>query len=469
MNESLDINIQTETLSVNEAILNRYNVPGPRYTSYPTAPEWVDTFGPDDFERACAESNAPRPASPLSLYVHLPFCESLCLFCGCNVVINRNHEVLAPYLANLKWEIGQIAHRLDRTRPVVQLHWGGGTPTYLSAAQMEDIFSEIRRSFTFASDAEIGVEIDPRTTSESHITTLRRLGFNRISMGIQDFNPVVQKTVHRIQPYEMTKAVLDLCREQRFESVNIDLIYGLPHQTPDSFVDSIEKVIELNPDRVAMFSYAHVPWLKKQQGSFARHIPQGMDKFRIFRAGIERFTRAGYLYVGMDHFARPDDELCVAQRNRTLHRNFQGYTTKAGADLFGMGVSSISGLSRVYAQNFRVLQDYYGAIVEKRLPTMRGIRLTDDDVVRRAVISRILCHCVLHKQEIEQEFNLRFDDYFALEMANLKPLADDGLVTVTPEAISVTSLGRIFIRNVGMVFDSYLRKPKDKPVFSKTL
>ncbi len=469
MDESLSINIQTERLKVTEAILERYNVPGPRYTSYPTAPEWVDAFGPDDFARAISESNARRHAPPLSLYIHLPFCRSLCLFCGCNVVINKNHEVSGPYLRNLEWEIDQISQRLDRSRPIVQLHWGGGTPTYLSPAQMEGLFQQILKRFIFAPDAELGIEIDPRTSTESHIATLRRLGFNRISMGIQDFNPIVQKTVRRVQPYEMTRAVFDLCREQGFESVNVDLIYGLPHQTPELFVDSVEKVIGLNPDRIAMFSYAHVPWLKKQQGSFARHIPQGMDKFHIFRAGIERFTRAGYVYIGMDHFARPDDELCVAQRNRTLHRNFQGYTTRAGADLFGLGVSAISGLGRIYAQNFRNLKDYYEAIERRQLPTMRGLHLTDEDLLRGTVISRILCHCVLHKPEIEQEFDLRFDDYFADELERLKPLEDDGLVVVKPESITVTSLGRIFIRNVGMVFDSYLRKPKNKPVFSKTL
>jgi oxygen-independent coproporphyrinogen-3 oxidase len=469
MNESLTINIQTETLQVSGALLERYNVPGPRYTSYPTAPEWVESFGAEDFERACAETNAQRPAPPLSIYVHLPFCQSLCLFCGCNVVINRNHEVLNPYFQNLKWEIDRIARNLDPSRPLVQLHWGGGTPTYLSPAQMEDLYHYIRERFRFAPDAELGVEIDPRTSSRAHITTLRRLGFNRISMGIQDFNPLVQKTVRRVQPYEMTKEVFDLCREQGFDSVNIDLIYGLPHQTPDSFVESIEKVIGLNPDRVAMFSYAHVPWLKKQQGSFARHIPLGMEKFRIFRAGIERFTSAGYQYIGMDHFARPDDELCEAQRNRTLHRNFQGYTTKAGADLFGVGVSSISGLGLIYAQNHRELKEYYRAIEQRQLPIMRGIRLTDDDVLRRAVINRVLCHCLVHKREIEEEFHLCFDEYFADDLARLKPLADDGLVVIAPETVSVTSLGRIFIRNVAMVFDSYLRRPKDKPVFSKTL
>jgi oxygen-independent coproporphyrinogen-3 oxidase len=467
--ESLNINLQSETLNVTAALVEKYNVPGPRYTSYPTAPEWVDSFGPADFKQTIAESNAARPGRPLSLYMHLPFCESLCLFCGCNVVINKNHEVAHPYLEKLKWEINEIAGRIDRSRPVTQFHWGGGTPTYLSASQLEDLFLYARERFHFAPDAEIGIEVDPRVTSEEQTVTLRKLGFNRISMGVQDFNPLVQQTIHRIQPFELTKRLFDLCRSLEFESINIDLIYGLPHQTPDSFLESVDKVISLGPDRVAMFSYAHVPWLKKQQGSFARLIPQGMDKFRIFRTGIERFTSSDYLYVGMDHFARPDDELCIAQRERTLHRNFQGYTTKAGADLLGIGVSAISGLSSVYAQNFRDLNAYYGAIEKKVLPTMRGIGLTGDDLLRRSVISKILCHCILHKKEIEDEFGVSFADYFAGEMERLKPLAEDGLIAMTPESISVTSLGRIFIRNVAMVFDRYLQKPKDKPLFSKTL
>ncbi len=464
---SLDINIQGETLNVTREILDRYNVPGPRYTSYPTAPEWVDSFGPADFERSLSESN--RSGRPLSLYMHLPFCQSLCLFCGCNVVINKNHEVSVPYLQQLKWEIDQVARRVERSRPVVQFHWGGGTPTYQSAVQLEDLFLFTKERFTIAPDAEIGIEVDPRVTDEEQVRVLRRLGFNRISMGIQDFNPVVQKTIHRVQPYDSTKQLFDLCRSVAFESINIDLIYGLPHQTPDSFVDSVEKVIGMAPDRVAMFSYAHVPWLKKQQGSFARHIPQGMEKYQIFRAGIERFTRAGYIYIGMDHFARPEDELCSAQVNRTLHRNFQGYTTKAGADLLGMGVSSISGYDRVYAQNFRGIKEYHAAIDAGRIPTMRGMVLNDDDVVRRAVISRLLCHCVLHKSEIEREFNLSFDEYFADELPRLQALEKDGLVALSPDTIAVTSLGRIFIRNVGMIFDKYLQKPKDKPLFSKTL
>jgi len=465
----LNINVPGETLNITTEILDRYNVPGPRYTSYPTAPEWVDSFGPDDYVRAVRASNEARPHRPISLYMHLPFCRSLCLFCGCNVVINKNPEVSHPYIERLKWEVDQVAASLDRSRPVVQFHWGGGTPTYLDAAQLEDLFLYTKERFAFAPDAEIGIEVDPRATNEEQVVTLRRLGFNRLSMGIQDFNPLVQKTVRRIQPYEQTKQLFDLCRREKFESINVDLIYGLPHQTPESFVESVEKVIGMDPDRVAMFSYAHVPWLKKQQGSFAKFIPMGMDKFRIFRAGIERFTSAGYVYIGMDHFARPSDELCLAQQNRTLHRNFQGYTTKAGADLFGMGVSSISGTERVYAQNYRDLKDYYAAIDQAKIPTMRGIQLTDDDILRRAVIGRLLCHCVLPKREIESEFEISFDAYFSDELERLRPLEQDGLVALSPDAIRVTYLGRIFIRNIGMVFDSYLRKPKGRPVFSRTL
>jgi oxygen-independent coproporphyrinogen-3 oxidase len=429
----------------------------------------VDSFGPGDYEAAIGESNAERPARPVSLYMHLPFCESLCLFCGCNVVIQKDHSAAAPYLETLQREIDAVARRIEAGRPVVQFHWGGGTPTYLSPAQLEQLFQFTRERFTLAPDAEIGIEVDPRVTSRAHLETLRRLGFNRISMGVQDFNPAVQKTIHRIQPFEETRETFEACRALVFESINIDLIYGLPHQTPASFVDSVEKVIALRPDRVAMFSYAHVPWLKKQQGAFARFLPEGMDKFRIFRAGIERFTGAGYLYIGMDHFALPDDELCVAQRDRTLQRNFQGYTTKAGADLFGMGVSAISGAERAYAQNFRDLKQYYGATEGQTLPTMRGLRVTDDDRIRRTVISRILCHCVLRKREIEVEFDLRFDDYFAPELERLRALEADGLVRQAPETVEVTPLGRIFIRNVGMVFDRYLAKPKDRPLFSKTL
>ncbi|MDR1728972.1 MAG: oxygen-independent coproporphyrinogen III oxidase [Acidobacteriota bacterium] len=463
----LDLNIQGETLNLTEELLERYNVPGPRYTSYPTAPEWNDAFGPGDYARALEGSNPS--GRPLSLYMHLPFCERLCLFCGCNVIVKKDHAVAEPYLGVLKKEIAQVAAHIDRSRPVEQLHWGGGTPTYFSPAQLEELFACAREHFAFAPDAELGVEIDPRVTTRAHLETLRRLGFNRLSMGVQDFDPRVQQAVRRVQPYEQTKELFDACRALGFDSLNVDLIYGLPHQTVDSFLESVDMVIGMAPDRIAMFSYAHVPWMKKQQGALARFIPLGMDKFQIFRAGIGRFTQAGYTYIGMDHFAKPGDELCVAQRERTLHRNFQGYTTKAGSDLLGMGVTSIGGVGRAYAQNHRGMAEYVAAVAAGRLPVMRGIGLTDDDVIRRAAISRILCHCVLDKGEFASEFGIDFDAYFADELARLAPLGEDGLVELDGEGIRVTLLGRIFIRNVGMVFDKYLRKPKDKPVFSKTL
>jgi oxygen-independent coproporphyrinogen III oxidase len=461
--------IDPAALNVSEDFLEKYNRPGPRYTSYPTAPVWQDDFGPADLKEIFRA--ADREAAPVSLYMHLPFCESLCLFCACNVSIQKDKSVAVPYLDTLKREIETVSHSVSRTRPVIQFHWGGGTPTYLDPPQMEDLFEFTRERFRFAPDAEIGVEVDPRVTSRAHLETLRRLGFNRLSMGVQDFTAKVQETVHRVQPFAMTRDLVVMARALGFDSINIDLIYGLPYQTAQTFGESVDKVLEIAPDRVAMFSYAHVPWLKKQQGSFAGHLPEGMEKFRVFRTGLERFIGAGYEYIGMDHFARTGDELAVAQRNRTLHRNFQGYTTKAGADLYGMGVSAISGIGAAYAQNRRELPAYEAAVAARGLATMRGYRLNRDDGIRRAVINRLLCHTVLHKKEIEREFELSFDEYFADEMTRLEEYRADGLVRLTPEEIRVIGIGRIFIRNVAMAFDRYLREQKmdSRPLFSKTL
>jgi oxygen-independent coproporphyrinogen III oxidase len=454
---------------ISDGFLEKYNRPGPRYTSYPTAPVWKDDFGPDDLDRCFADAN--ERGTPVSLYMHIPFCESLCLFCACNVSIQKDKNVAIPYLDALKREIDHVGVRVSNRRPVIQFHWGGGTPTYLTPAQMEDLFSFTRERFSFAPDAEIGIEIDPRVTSREHLETLRRLGFNRLSMGIQDFEARVQQAIHRVQPYEMTRDLILAARELGFESLNVDLIYGLPHQSEDSFRATIEQVLTLSPDRVAMFSYAHVPWLKKQQGSFETHLPEGMEKFRIFRAGLESFLAAGYLYIGMDHFARPSDELAVAQRNRTLHRNFQGYTTKAGADLYGLGVSAISSIGEAYAQNRRDVPAYQSAVGTRGIATMRGYRLSADDLLRRAVIGRLLCHAVILKREIEREFAIEFDEYFAGEVERLKEYRAEGLVTLTPDEIRVTPLGRIFIRNLAMPFDRYLHEQQmdKRPLFSKTL
>lgn len=460
---------QLDVGRVSDAVLEKYNRPGPRYTSYPTAPVWKDDFGPDDLEKYYAI--ADKRATPLSLYMHLPFCESLCLFCACNVSIQKDKSVAIPYLAALKREIEHVAKHVSRARPVIQFHWGGGTPTYLSPAQLADLFAFTRERFSFAPDAEIGLEVDPRVTSREHLETLRRLGFNRLSMGIQDFEPTVQQTIHRVQPYELTRNLIIAARELGFGSLNIDLIYGLPYQTAETFRATIAQALTLEPDRVAMFSYAHVPWLKKQQGSFAAHLPEGREKFAIFRAGLEGFLNAGYIYIGMDHFARPGDELAVAQKNRTLHRNFQGYTTKAGADLYGMGVSAISSIGRAYAQNSREIPAYQTAVKDRGIATMRGYRLSNDDEVRRAVIGRLLCHTVIFKREIEREFGIEFDEYFAGELDRLTEPRDEGLVVLGADEIRVTPLGRIFIRNVAMTFDRYLHEQQmdKRPLFSKTL
>jgi len=456
-----------QDLSVGEEFVARYNRPGPRYTSYPTAPVWTESFGPKEFEAALED--ADRKASPVSLYMHLPFCESLCLFCACNVIIQKDKRVAPPYLVTLKKEIDRISQGISRKRQVTQFHWGGGTPTYLSPGQIEDLFSYTRDRFTFAPDAEIGIEIDPRVTAQAHLETVRRMGFNRLSMGIQDFKEEVQKAVHRVQPFEMTRDLIASARDLGFDSINVDLIYGLPYQTGESFAHTVEQIVGLSPDRVAMFSYAHVPWLKKQQGSFVRFLPEGMKKFDIFRNGLLKFLEAGYLYIGMDHFAKENDELAVSQR--TLHRNFQGYTTKAGADLFGMGITAISGIQDTYAQNHRDIPHWEKAVNERGIATMRGYRLSQDDIIRREVISRLLCHTVIVKDEISRRFGINFDEYFAPELQHLKMPQEDGLVVMNDREIRTAWLGRIFIRNLAMAFDPYLEKQQlaSRPLFSKTL
>jgi oxygen-independent coproporphyrinogen III oxidase len=458
-----------EELQVSEEFLARYNRPGPRYTSYPTAPVWNDAFGPHDLEKVHEE--ADRARTPVSLYMHIPFCESLCLFCACNVIIQKDKGVAPPYLGVLKRELERVSRGVSRQREVVQFHWGGGTPTYLTPEQIEDLFGATRERFTFAADAEVGIEVDPRVTSRAHLETLRRLGFNRLSMGIQDFHSDVQKAINRIQPFELTRDLILSARELGFDSINVDLIYGLPHQTPERFAHTVDQITELAPDRVALFSYAHVPWLKKQQGAFAAFLPEGMQKFEIFHTGMMKFLEAGYLYIGMDHFAKPGDELASSQRTRTLHRNFQGYTTKAGADLYGMGVTAISGFRDAYAQNHRDLTSWEKAVAERGIATMRGYHLSDDDKLRRAVISRLLCHTVVIKDEIARDFGINFDEYFADELRHLESPREDGLVLLEPGEIRTTWLGRIFIRNLAMVFDPYLEKQQlaAKPLFSKTL
>ncbi|MEO8189106.1 MAG: oxygen-independent coproporphyrinogen III oxidase [Acidobacteriota bacterium] len=451
-------------------LLRRYNVPGPRYTSYPTAPVWKEGVGAGDYEELLVESGAEARPRPLSLYLHLPFCEKLCYFCGCTVVITgTEHRLEDPYLSTLAREIDWVAERAGKAREVVQLHLGGGTPTYFAPEKLEGLLARLRDRFVFSSDAELGVEVDPRVTTPEHLAALARAGFNRLSMGVQDFDPRVQAAINRIQPFDDTRRLIEDARRLGFASINMDLIYGLPHQTPETFGATIDRVLEIGPDRLAVYSYANVPWLKKHQKILEPFLPSESEKFGIFQTALERFQDAGFEYIGMDHFARPDDELARARRGRTLHRNFQGYTTKAGTDLIGMGMSAIGEVGDGYVQNARDLGPYRAAVERDGAATFRGFRLSADDRLRRSVIQSLLCHGVIVKSEIEREHGIHFDDTFADALERLRPCADDGLVELAPGEIRATAAGRVFLRNLAMPFDAYLAAPAERPVFSRTL
>ncbi len=448
-------------------LIKKYDKPAPRYTSYPTAAEFSEEVNDDIFKNKILESNERK--SPLSLYFHIPFCESACHFCACNVIISKRKEVVEPYLEYLFRDIERTSSLLDKDRKVVQYHWGGGTPNYMNKEQMKSLFEKTKEHFDFDKDAEISIEIDPRFIDREGIFFLRELGFNRLSFGIQDFNPKVQEAVNRIQPEEMIFNVMKWAREAGFESVNIDLIYGLPYQTLETFTDTIEKTIKLNPDRIAVFNFAYVPWLKPLQRNIIEEaLPPAQVKLDILKMTIEKLTDAGFVFIGMDHFAKPDDELAVAQRERTLHRNFQGYTTKAGAELFGFGATSISMLYDIYAQNYKKIRDYYQAIDAGRLPTARGVLLNEDDIIRRDVIMKLMCHFRLVKGEIEEAHGIDFDEYFRQEMEELKQLEDDGLIRIYPDRIDVTPAGRLLIRNIAVTFDIYTKAKKEQK-FSKAI
>ena len=451
-------------------LLRRYNVQGPRYTSYPTAPVWKETYGPAEYAGILEESASASDPAPLSLYFHLPFCERLCYFCGCTVVITGSHHGPEhPYFDVLSREIDWVAERVGPGRPVVQLHWGGGTPTYFPPDLLLRLGERIRERFALAPDAEIGVEVDPRVTTREHLEAFARLGFNRLSMGVQDFDPRVQEAINRIQPYAATRALVEDARALGFSSINMDLIFGLPYQSPESFSATIDRVLEIAPDRLAVYSYANVPWMKKHQSVLAPHLPDEATKFGIFRTALRRFSDAGFEYIGMDHFARPEDELARARRDRTLHRNFQGYTTKAGTDLIGFGMSAIGSIGAHYVQNRRELPAYAASVAAAGAAPFRGARLTADDELRRTVIGNLLCHGVVVKREIEERFGVDFDETFAAALARLEPCVADGLVELTPAEVRATALGRVFLRNLAMPFDAYLDAPSDKPVFSRTL
>jgi oxygen-independent coproporphyrinogen-3 oxidase len=458
-------------------LLHKYNTAGPRYTSYPTAPTWQESYNSDTHRQVILETNDrthPNP-HPLSLYAHLPFCEQRCLFCGCNVVITQQREHAEKYLGYLFREIEQVAGLMDCSRPVVQFHWGGGTPTYLSEEQMARLFQFQTQFFTLAPEAEVAIEVDPRVTTEDQITLLKALGFNRISLGVQDFNAKVQETIHRVQPLDMTTRMVDHIRSLGFEGLNFDLIYGLPFQTVESFTQTVKEVIALNPDRIALYSYAHVPWLSPHQNQIPEAaLPETETKFRILQTALEMLMDAGYLYIGMDHFAKPHDELSQALKNGNLHRNFMGYTVQQGkvlpSDLYGFGVSAISGFQGQFAQNHRKLPQYYEAIDAGRLPTMRGYLLSEEDRLRQQVIMSILCQGQLDYASFQQRFGIDFKTHFAEPLARLEDMTADGLVKLSETGLQVTPMGRLFSRNVAMPFDAYLQQMNsDKPTFSKTV
>ena len=458
-------------LNIDVALLKKYDRPGPRYTSYPTAPLFHPSFTAGDFRGEILATNAPGTTSDLSLYVHIPFCDTLCFFCGCTMLVTRDRKRIDEYLRYLRTEITRVAELVAPGRRVTQLHWGGGTPTHLSPEHMLDLAGALRSAFTFAADAECSVEVDPRELDRRHLEALAEAGFNRMSMGVQDFELQVQAAVNRIQPESISRQVYDWARELGFSSINIDLMYGLPHQTVDSFRRTIRGIIEYSPDRIAVFNYAHVPWLKPHQKLIHQEaLPSPEAKLDILKMTIELLTESGFEYIGMDHFAKPGDELARARASRTLYRNFQGYSTKAGADLYGFGMSAISHFQNVYAQNAKVLPDYYKALDAKTLATVVGYRMTPDDHVRKHVIMRLMCDLELDIASIERRFGIRFAEYFGPSLAALAPLEEDGLVECTADRIQIVGPGRLLLRNIAMCFDAYLdRLSKEKPIFSRTV
>lgn len=452
----IDSAVSPSMITVDLDLVRKYDISAPRYTSYPTAVEFKDFANPAPLLDHIERSN--RDASlPLSLYYHLPFCETLCWFCGCTTVITLNHKSADDYLDYLKKEVALHAARVHTDRQVSQLHYGGGTPTFFQPPQLKRLDALTRRYFNFSPDAELSVEVDPRRLLHDQVIALRESGFSRASLGVQDFNPKVQEAVHRIQPREMTEQTIAWLRAEGFTSINLDLIYGLPYQTVDTFRDTLEQVLELNPDRLAVFSYAHVPWMKPAQKILEREaaLPTPETKLAMLKLITETLTSRGYVYIGMDHFAKSNDELAVAQRARTLQRNFQGYSTRAGSEILAFGLSAISQTPYSYRQNHKDLTGYYAMLDRGKLPVVRGRELSEEDHQRREIIMRLMCHLSLDYSALSREFGFNFEERYSAEIANLKPLAEDGLITLRSEGFSVTDLGRLFLRNIAVCFDAY--------------
>ncbi|XFA73967.1 oxygen-independent coproporphyrinogen III oxidase [Thermosynechococcaceae cyanobacterium Okahandja] len=449
------------------ALIQKYDRPVPRYTSYPTAAEFSPQFDQHCFRRALQVANDRQ--GPLALYVHIPFCQSACYFCGCNVIVTQRQSIAQSYLECLQQEIRQMAAAVDTRRPVHQMHWGGGTPNYLSIDQVRQLWQTLTHHFQFAPEAEISIEVNPRYVDRAYIFALRQLGFNRISFGIQDFDPQVQRAVNRVQPEALLFEVMDWIRAADFESVNIDLIYGLPFQTRRSFQETIAKTLRLNPDRIAVFSFAYLPTLKPVQKKLpVAALPTVSEKLGILQQVIQSLTTNGYQYIGMDHFAKPEDELAIAQRRGTLKRNFQGYTTLPAADLIGLGLTSISMLEEAYAQNYKQLRSYFQAVAAGELPIERGVQLQRVDYIRRALIMELMCQFAVSKEAFSRTHGLDFDHYFQYELEQLRDFEQDGLVACRGDRLEVTPVGRLLVRNIAAVFDAYRQDPA-AVAFSKAI
>ena len=468
------INVDLETVQ-------KFDRPGPRYTSYPTAVEFTEEVGEAAYLEKLAASNAEGD-EPLSLYVHLPFCEHRCLFCGCHVVITPHMPVAEKYMEYLHREIDLLAAKLPDRRTLVQMHWGGGTPTYFSPDQLETLFGHITKYFDFADGAELAIEVDPRVTTKDHLERLSGLGFNRLSMGVQDLTPEVQEAITRNQTYDQTAELIELAREQGFtEGINVDLIYGLPKQRPETFATNLDKIIELRPDRVAAYSFAYVPWIKGHQKKLdPADLPSAETKLELYLMAMDRFLDAGYEPIGMDHFALPDDELSVAAHENRLYRNFMGYTVMPASDMVAVGISGIGEVQHAFFQNEKKLSRYYQALDEDRLPVQRGYLLDEDDRIRQYVIKEIMCNFRVSKSDVNERFGIDFDTYFAGALDRLDDVRDAGFVEEDDDVLRVTPRGRLFVRNVCMEFDRYLTEKEqakadaeeegeETPVFSRTV
>lgn len=451
-------------------LIRRFDQHGPRYTSYPTADRFVESFDAAAYESWLARRNVGAISRQLELYIHMPFCSTLCFYCGCNKIITRDKAKGVEYLKYLNEEVALQASALGNDTNVAHMHWGGGTPNFFSLAQVDQLMADLRAHFRFDPEGEYSIELDPRAIDPAYVAGLRRAGFNRVSIGVQDFDPDVQRAVHRIQSEAQTLEIIRAARANEFQSINIDLIYGLPKQTLVSFERTLDKVVAADPDRIAVYNYAHLPNVFKPQRRIQESdLPAPETRLKLLVLAIRRLNAAGYQYIGMDHFAKGGDSLAVAQRNGLLHRNFQGYSTHADCDLVGLGVSAIGNVGPTYSQNYRTLEEYYNRLDHNTLPIMRGVELSADDLVRRAVIGALMCHFIVWKETFATAYLIDFDQYFRTELEDLREMAKLGLVELENDSIVVTLKGRLLVRNVAMVFDSYLRQDRERRRYSRVI